>query len=347
MNNFEFKQELYQRLLELPYTQEVKSDRTQLHTRCPFCGDSSRDPHARHFYIKIDAENDEIPVMYNCFRASCGESGIMTSDVLRMLDIYDLEMNASLSRYNKKASKTIRKKMGANGKPLAYSVPPFNPTENNLRKKTYLEERLGITLTDNQLHEFKIVTSLKEFLFSNSIERITCNEKIALQIERDYVGFLSTKNNFITFRDITGNYKERYIKYTIQRDLYNQGSFYTIPTTIDLLSTEKVELHLAEGTFDILGVYFNILNQEAKNKVFVSITGGNYMSAIGYFLNLGLLDNVDIHIYSDAGIPIRQYVKQVKSRYGIWVDHIFIHYNELEKDCGVPKDKISLRTYQL
>ena len=104
MSNREFKMELYNRLLENPSVKRVSGNNSQLYTRCPFCGDSSRDSLAKHFYIKIDIDNDDIPIMYNCFRASCAQSGIMTSDVLRMLDIYDLEMSSSLSRYNKKAT---------------------------------------------------------------------------------------------------------------------------------------------------------------------------------------------------------------------------------------------------
>ena len=346
MSNREFKMELYNRLLENPSVKRVSGNNSQLYTRCPFCGDSSRDSLAKHFYIKIDIDNDDIPIMYNCFRASCAQSGIMTSDVLRMLDIYDLEMSSSLSRYNKKASKNISNSKFSSGK-LDYSVPPFQSTENNVRKVKYIEDRLGINLSSHDIGKFKIVTSLKEFLLFNKIEYITCKDNIARQIEADYVGFLSVFNNFIVFRDITGNHKERYIKYTIKRDLYNNGTFYSIPTTVDLLSSDKIELHVAEGTFDILSVYFNILNQESKNKVFISITSGNYSSAIGYFIKLGIVGNVDIHIYSDKGVDIRQYRKQVKNKYGVWIDSIYIHYNELEKDCGVPRDKIQLKTFTL
>lgn len=345
MSNSEFKYELLQRLLELPVAKTVNS--TQLVVRCPFCGDSTRDYSHGHFYIKIDPENDDIPIMYNCFRASCGESGIMTSEVLHMLDIHDLSTNSSLTRYNKKAMNKLSKTIGFNTGILNYKVPEVTMDSNKIRKKKYIEDRLGITLLDEDMTRFKIVLSLKDFLISNKIDTITCKDIIAKQIEQDYVGFLSLKNNFIVFRDITGKHKERYIKYTIERDLLNTGSFYTIPTQIDLLAPEKIEIHIAEGTFDILGIYYNIMNCDNTNKIFVSVTGGNYTSPISYFLNLGIVSNVDIHIYSDQGVNIRQYKKQVKNKFGIWIDNIYVHYNELEKDYGVAKDKISLLTYEL
>ena len=345
MSNAEFKEELYRRLLELPVAKPVNP--TQLVVRCPFCGDSMRDTSHGHMYIKIDVHNDNIPVMYNCFRAVCGEHGVMNSDVLRMLEIHDLEMCSSLTRYNKKAVNKLVKQLGFKTGKLKYTVPLPRNVVSNLRKKKYIEERMGISLTAQDMVDLKIVLSLKEFLLYNKIENITCKDYIARQIEDDYIGFLSVKNNFIVFRDITGNHKERYIKYTIEKDILNEGTFYAIPVGIDIVSSDKIEIHIAEGTFDIIGVYHHITNKDNHNKIYVSVCGGNYLKPIEYFLSLGLIGNIDIHIYSDQGLKPSFYKKTVKNKFGIWVDNIFVHYNELEKDCGVTKDKISLITYEI
>lgn len=343
MDNTTFKEELMKQLLQLPVAKPVNS--TQVVVRCPFCGDSIKDLSHGHFYIKVDVYNDNIPVMYNCFR--CKTSGIMKSEVLRSLEIYNLDMSSSLNRYNNKAIKNLAKELGIKLGKLNYHVPLACDTKNNRRKKEYLESRMGMTFTFEELQEFKVVLSLKEFLLANKIEKITTYRERAIEIENDYIGFLSLKNNFITFRDITGNHKYRYIKYTIEQDLLNHGSFYSIPNKIDILSTDTIELHLAEGTFDIMGIYNHVLQKDRYNKIFVSVTGGDYVSPITYFLKLGIVGDVDIHIYSDAEVPRYFYVKHIKKKFSMWCRNIYVHYNELSKDCGVTADEISLRTYKL
>lgn len=343
MDNKSFKEELFRRLLELPVAYSTNS--TQVVVRCPFCGDSIKDLSHGHFYVKIDVDNDKVPVMYNCFR--CKTSGVMKSEVLRSLEIHNLDLSSNLSRYNKKAVKELVKELGLKLGKLNYNVPLAKTNLSNNKKKQYIENRLGINFSFEELQNLKIVLSLKDFLLHNKIQNITCDAKRAVQINNDYVGFLSLKNNFIIFRDITDKHKERYIKYTLEKDLMNHGTFYSIPNIIDILTTGKIELHLAEGTFDILGVYHHITNKDIYNKIYVSVTGGDYVSPIKYFLNLGIVDNVDIHIYSDSEVPKYFYTKHIKKKFDIWVDNIYIHYNELSKDCGVPKEQISLLTYKI
>lgn len=345
MSTREFKEELYSRLLSLPASKKVNP--TQVVVRCPFCGDSQRDMSHGHMYVKIDPYNDDIPVMYNCFRISCGEHGIMTPEVLRAFDIYDLDMSSNLSRYNKKAVSKLSKKIGFRTGKLNYNVPLASNIERNIRKKKYIEERMGISMSFEDVRNLKIILSLGDFLIYNKIDIVNCTEYIAKKIEADYVGFLSLKNNFIVFRDITGKHKERYIKYTIEKDLLNNGTFYTIPVNIDLLTTDKIEIHLAEGTFDTLGVFYHVMDKQTYNKIYVSVTGGNYIAPIKYFLNLGIIGNVDVHIYSDQGVGLNFYRRNVKNKIAMFVDNIYVHYNERSKDCGVTKDKISLTTHKL
>lgn len=143
MNDYELKVLIRRRLSTLRVFKDVSE--TQVAVRCPFCGDS-KNPHNAHFYIKIDVSNPAMPLLFNCFRAVCGMSGIVNPSILRMLDINDLKINSGVVAYNKKASKKMKKQLGIKDNNFNFTVPMPVENEQNLRKKRYIEQRLGLSL---------------------------------------------------------------------------------------------------------------------------------------------------------------------------------------------------------
>lgn len=337
MNEYEFKQLVEYKLLQLPYAHRINHN--QIALRCQFCGDSRKDPRKTRFYVQTNINNEK-PILYNCF--NCGENGILTPSVLRTFDINDLQLNSALITYNKNIQKRFNKIFNIKDNKLNYRVPIGRPATSDEIKKKYIEDRLGISFTFEELQKLKVVFSLEQFLTYNNIETITVDKKRANLLNDDYVGFLSVRNEFIVFRDITNYNRLRYDKYPVIPSLDNTRKFYTIPNQIDILTNEPIYINLAEGTFDILGIYYHIKNQKLKNQVYAAVCGAAYTSVIKYFISLGLVgDNIIVNIFSDSDKDEFWYSKTIKEL-SPFVKYINIFYNTKSKDYGVHKDMIDL-----
>lgn len=335
--NTDIKSEIREKLLEIPLAHQVSFD--QIALRCAFCGDSRKDPTKTRFYVKINPSTDE-PILYNCF--NCGVSGLLTPSVLRTFEINDLSVNSSLMTFNKTTVSRIKKQIGINDNTFDLKVPIPANIELNHIKKDYINKRLGLNLSFRELMRLKAVFSLEELLVQNNIKELTLSKNRASILDRDYVGFLTIRNEFVIYRDITNRNKLRYDKYSVFRNLDNTRKFYSIPVSIDLMTTEKIYINLAEGVFDILGVYYHVRNQNERNNIYVAVTGSAYASVIKYFIQLGIFgDNVIVNIYSDKDKEPYFY-KRLKNELGKWVGDIQLYYNEYSKDFGVPKDNISV-----
>jgi hypothetical protein len=339
MSNVDFKAALWERI-----TDEIrpihKHGLSQLSVRCPFCGDSSKHTESTHFYVKINMKEDE-PVLFNCFL--CGTSGIMTPSVLRSLQINDLGINSALLTYNKVAMKNMKYQLGIFDNNLELEVPVADENdERNLYKKRYFDGRLNIKTTFEELAELKVIFKLGQFLKHNEIEKITSPKDKAIMLNNDYLGFLTTRNEFINFRQVyTDNRGKRYDKYNVFNNLDNTRKFYTVPNQVDLLSTKRITLNISEGAFDILGIYYHLYEKEKENMIYSAVLGSGYVNVIKYFIKMGVFGNVDVNIYSDNDKSPRYYkpiIKELKP----WVDNFTLYYNDKSHDFGVPKDKIKV-----
>jgi len=338
MDNIELKHLIRLKLSQLDVFKSINE--IQVAVRCPYCGDSVKNPNSAHFYIKLNIRNEDEPILFNCFR--CDMSGIVTPSVLRTLGISDLQLNSSLIAYNSKTVGKINKALGITDNQFDFIVPmPDENDERNIRKKRYIEQRLGLEFTFKQLVELKTVFSLGQFLKANDIDKITTKREKAILLNNDYVGFLTTRNEFINFRNIYPNENKRYEKYSIFNNLDNTRKFYTIPNEIDLLTTKKITINIAEGVFDILGIYFHLYEQERKNMIYTAVCGSGFVSVLKYFIKMGVIDNVDINIYSDDNRYPKFYAPMVKELKP-WVNEFTLFYNEKDKDYGVPKDGIKI-----
>lgn len=337
MNTYDFKKEVETTLLGLPHAHRISKN--QIALRCKFCGDSKKDPRKTRFYVLLNLDSDS-PIVYNCF--NCGESGILTPSVLRTFDVNDLQLSSSLITFNKQSINKISNKLNKKDNKFDFKVPVPKNTSLNILKKKYIENRLGIELSVRQLVELKVVFSLEEFLTYNNIDEVTAKKQRAIRLNEDYVGFLSARNEYIIYRDITNKNKLRYDKYTIVDNIENNRKFYVIPTSIDVMNNETIYINMAEGVFDILGVYFHINNQNTKNNIYVAICDSSYTNAIKYFLCRGLIgDNIVVNIFSDNDHD-KYFYQNMINELSPWVKKINLFYNSIGKDYGVPKDKIIL-----
>ena len=350
MSNREVKLNLIEELFNTrSYIKQVND--YEYRTRCEFCGDSDKNPNTGHMYIHINP-NDNMPMVYHCFK--CESSGIVDSEFLSIMELGDSNMKSSVESLNKTADK-IKAQTFINGDKTIifdYKLPEIKRG----KKTKYIEERLGKSLTDEELKNLKVITSFREFLILNKIKELLVDNNSAVRLENNYVGFLSYGGSHILFRDITGKEQLRWIKYPITNESKQCRLFYSMESVIDIFTKEKIKINLAEGVLDIASCALNLENNKA-NCLNIAVCGKHYTSILNRLLLLGIVgDNVELNIYADNDAEFNhknnnpttiKYFNKLLYKYKHLYGRVNIYYNILEKDIGVPKNRISLKKYTL
>lgn len=324
---------LLKAFLDTPYA-KIEDDE-HIYVRCPFCGDSRKHLDKPHCGIWI--KNGQ-PLIYHCW--ICDESGVVNTNFLQSMNIYDQAMINSLGIYNHSVMKGYQANVTFAPKLDGRNVliPSIQDNDNSRKKLSYMQSRLGINFTYRSLEALRIIFSLEDFLSLNNLSINPKYKKARYFINRDYIGFLSTTKDMITFRNIDPKGKFRYIKYSVFENNPLELQSYVLPNNLDVFQDE-IDLRLAEGTFDILGVFFHIMDRKLDNQIYAAICGSGYRKVIKYFLDKGFITNMNIHIYSDADKSIEFYDKLI-SDLRPWVRSFHIYYNGKSKDTGVPKQYI-------
>lgn len=345
MSNIRFKEEfissLYQRDGPRPI---VRGDSYVV--RCPYCGDSP-DIKKAHFYITVHMD-DQSPILYNCFR--CPAGGVLTAEVMQKLELQGESLYKGVRKLNKNAVHYDKKSIGAKGQVLLFghTLPDIQDGP----KLEYIRKRLGIDFTIDDFKRMKVVTSLKAFLIQNKIKKLTCPDRVAHFYERCFVGFLSHGGGYLLLRDVTGQSHIPWIKYPITSKSKEGVTFYSLESSIDIFTKENIVVNLAEGVFDILGVSYHFQKSE-PNTINIAVTGKQYESAIYYLIHTGILgSNVTINIFSDNDRQFNQknhgddtsieYYQKTFAHIKLLFKSIYVYYNEIGKDYGVPKNQICL-----
>lgn len=318
----------------------------ELICRCKYCMDSS-DPSHGHMYIHIPQEFDDAPV-FHCFK--CQTSGIVDSRILVEWGIYDPIMGLEIDKINKKAAKN-KKFFGYNRNWYSFTnhVDNYNLAQYKL---DYINNRIGTNLTIENCMKEKIILNLSDILSYNKIETFTRHPNIINQLNENFVGFLSLDNNFINFRRICNEgiiyqgIDKRYINYNIHDKRDNTEKMYIMPTEIDLTSPDKVQIHIAEGPFDILSIKYNLRNRERG--IYAAITGSGYKGLIMHLISTFKIFYFDLHVYPDNdefgdNRMIRELYELIKPYRCILYEHRNIFPKE--KDFGVSINRINEKIY--
>lgn len=310
--------------------------------RCFYCPDSSN-PKSAHFYISIP-QSEEEPSMYDC--KLCHASGIVTNKTLLEWGIYDNNVAEDLILHNRKIK--VNPKNSKYFERRVYNVQNsyIQDSEVSQIKLKYINERIGTGLSYEDLKRLKIVLNLKDLLKSSNVTTLTRDPSIVDQLDINFMGFISIDNSYLNMRRICKEglvYKsidKRYVNYNIFND-FNTDRFYTVPTSVDMCSTDRIKIHIAEGPFDILSIYLNCRHMEPG--IYTSVAGSNYLGVITYFIENYMLPYVEVHLYPDNDKYgskrnmewIKRYLEPLKIP-------MLVHRNlyEGEKDFGVPVDRI-------
>lgn len=324
-----------------------RSGKREVAINCPYCEREGNPDHGNHCYISLGYNNTP-PLMYNCFR-NINHKGIFTimelQDISSCSQYLDADLINEIANLNKSNSYFNRHSLNKFKNLTIFNTIPKMDEILEFKIK-YINERLGVNLSYGDICSNKIILSIKDFLKFNNINYYTRSEYSMEILDKYFIGFLTNTNSSIIMRRIVDDIKElpeslsgRYIKYTIPTTPIDSG-YYIIPTQTNILS-DNIEIHIAEGTFDILSVFYNVCNGSRHNKVYVSIGGNKYDNCMKYFIsNMGIIDCV-FHVYIDN--DIKQYVlDRLKTIIKPLGYKIYIHTNiyEGEKDYGVIKSHI-------
>ena len=322
-----------------------------VHCRCQECGDSIHAT-SKHMYIYIPWQNDSVS-WYYCHKCKC--SGYMNHTKLIEWGIYDKQIAQDLNEYNAIIFKnqSFFNKYSSN-RTFQVFLDNYDHQKETKYKLKYIEERIGIPFTLKDLSSLKIVLRLTDLLSENRIYQYTRHKNIVSQLSEFFIGFLSVDNAFLNMRRVVEEgivyqgIDKRYVNYQIFDKENTSQRFYTIPTRLNLNIPQRIKLHISEGPFDILSVYFNVTNQESG--IYTCVAGSNYISVILYFLIEKRLPMLELHIYPDND----QYgsileMKKLKERIPDPTIPIYIHRNLMygEKDFGVPKNRIQIGTERI
>jgi hypothetical protein len=191
----------------------------------------------------------------------------------------------------------------------------------------------------------KIIPSAMAFLAANELKHFEGVQAWLIKIlERDYVGFLSSNNNLLTFRNIRQNSKSwRYYKVLVNPLNQDNATFYSIPSKLDLLYTGPLNVYVAEGTFDILSIKYNVRPSGSENQIFYAACGYSYMGILKHLARNGILTDINLHVFADADKSDEDHIEMVEnSPISEFIEHFYIHRNAFphEKDYGVPESNI-------
>lgn len=311
------------------------SGKKEICCRCMECGKKD------HMYISIPYKPKE-PSKYYCHK--CHASGYVTTKKLLYWGIFDPNIGNMLITHNRDIDIQI------NNDFYIHSLSHYNISYNQLSewKLHLINQRLGTNLFFEDIIEKKIILNLWDLLNENRIQKLTRDPRVINALNDNFLGFLSINNGFVNLRRLCEEGKlykgidKRYINYSIFDDVENSLRFYTIPNAINTLEPRRLPIHIAEGPFDVLSIYYNLRNQDNFG-IYTSVSGSNYLGIIKYFLNIMKFNYIELHLYPDndkyGSDDVMEYIASVISPFMI---PLYIHRNVMsnEKDFGVHPGRI-------
>ena len=293
--------------------------------RCPYCGDSQKDPRDAHCYIKCSPDPSE-PLQFKCFL--CNRKGMVRKDFLDLLGV-DQKLSDQIShqKYN-------RINIFKDSKDLKMIIGEPNLASMQVR---YIESRLGSGFTLEDYEKFKIVWDMKGIY-----EHITDQRVInTMPSNTDSISFLSDDKSMLLNRSFQDEFRWRKVKLFPN----NVTSFYTIKVTLDLFTKDPIAVNIAEGIFDVLSIYKNFT--DTPNSVHIATLGSDYAAAVDYAISKGFVgSNVILKIYIDSNISekvVKPQLRQYKWAFG----GILLYRNIIGKDVGVKREEIILSETKL
>lgn len=323
-------------------TAKVASGGKEIVIRCPFCGDSKNLRHA-HFYISVPQSQEDIS-LYQCKR--CPNKGIISDELLRRIGCNDSNIMIEITKHNAEVMslpkyKSLKK---INIYPLRWNLIRKDP--NNQFKLDYINRRIGYNFTIFDLAKVKIILNLYDVINVNQLE-LTRHQMVCNDLDKYFMGFISFDNSYCGLRKVTNKelhnaVNKRYINYSLVNKTDDRKNFYVVPTRIDILDPTPVKIHIAEGQFDTLSIYYNLNQCNDYQNIYMACGGKSYSQALEFILTESGIINYEIHFYPDRDVSDNEFYYDVLRKVQLLPGNIYIHRNTFsgEKDFGVPRERI-------
>jgi hypothetical protein len=307
----------------------------EISIRCPYCGDSRRNPNATHMGI-----NFEKHTMFHCFK--CDESGVVNAKFLKDVGIDD-KIIKKFVKYRKThiydsepSIKEVKFDRGTYDYKFIY--------DKNSKQYKYLSERFKMDFSEDDIKRFKIILNPTMFLSTFSAAKI---KELDVKIDlKDYIGFLTQDGNQAVFRAIDKDKNPRFYNLTLEETDYRK--LYVINNDVNI-KEKKFKFVLTEGIFDLIGVYMHFYkhDDQLSNTIFVAALGKSFHEPINRLIQSGFLD-FEIYLFADSSedIDVKFYEDLFSNPY---IDDIYVANNtkEGEKDFGVSLDRIQFDDFIL
>lgn len=330
-------------------TAKPASGNTEIVVRCPFCGDSKNKNHA-HFYISVPINQNDLS-FYQCKK--CLAHGVVDDNLLRKIGCADSNILVGVARRNAEIFKQPRYKSLKSIDIYPLKNKYIREDKNNTYKLNYINSRIGSNFTYQDILDLKIFLNLYDVLNSNRLE-LTRHKMVCDNLDNYFIGFISYDNSYCGLRKVTDkqlhpSVNKRYINYNLVKKIDDEKNYYVIPTQIDMLNIEPVKIHIAEGQFDILSIYYNINKCNKFQNIYIAAGGKSYTQVLEFILSeIGII-NYEIHFYPDKDITDDYFQYNVINKIQILPSNIYIHRNTFinEKDFGVPMNRIKMHTKEI
>lgn len=327
-------------LLQMPRA-KVSISGNEIAFRCPFCGDSKSDPYAASFSVNVDPTSERFG-QYQCFRAACLTHGIIDSEFMYMINLDKYESEKEINRFIHNRNIKINGQYKSKAKKELYNV--INTRDELAEaKRAYINKRLGLDLSYEDLYKYKINLCLSDLLRINEIKIPDDKSMYYSNLSNYGISFISAYNDYVIIRDISKSKKlrKRYTNIPIFGKDETISKAYAMPGKLDLLSPEPTVINIAEGAFDILGVYHHVKpDKKYNNQLYLAACGAGIENTLISFIRQYGLINCKINIFADTDVDIEKFkgIKKLEP-YLVKFD-VRVFYNTLEKDFGVPKNRI-------
>lgn len=281
-------------------------------TRCPICGDSQSKMNTGHFYILTNRGGK-----CTCYCHKCNFCSQLNTDLLtKLIGPHNFQLD----------NQRLRKISPGNS-----SVPvETDVLDRRSAQYRYLKARMGCDFSDEEMKRLRLIADQEEFFQKYNIQGI--------QPMSGYITFVSSDGNTLCCRNMIENDQYRWIK----RVIYPQfgSSPYTIRSGIDILSNEQQILVLAEGIFDVIGVYKHLIPSAG---LYAAALGKDYSKVIRWMVGKGIFGkNMRLHIYSDQDVPFSKLKNELR-KYRWLFECIAVYYNDADHDFGVQSGNIILQ----
>ena len=330
-------------------TVKVASGGEEIIVRCFSCGDSDDIKHA-HLYISVPHSEQDIS-MYHCKK--CGFKGIVDDAFLRRLGCEDANILIDVARHinDLKELPSYRTLQFIDIYPIKNGYVSNNI--HNQDKINYINNRIGSNFSLKELIDLKVSLNIKDLIQQNNFQ-LTRDPRIVDALNEYFVGFISYDNSYCTLRkvydniDLYGSINKRYVNYSLINKYDNSKDYYVIPTMVNIEDPSPVNIHIAEGVFDILSIYYNLNKCNKYQNIYITSSGKSYLQALNFILSETGIVNYRVHLYPDNDVTDREFDIRVLSRARMLPCDIYVHRNVFNntdrgvfiKDYGVPMDSI-------